>query len=277
MPKPTKPTSQGVRPPHVSTPKNKQIADTTTATAPKVSLNRPNESRKRSADPKNESKPNMPIGHRATLPATASQATNQPANMGKRKRDETPDNDHKKLKTSEENHEPVANEDLNSLIEDRASDFTIIENLQAQHNLHPAVTTRDSTSRAKGSGDNPLKSKASEGVQEKPQKKWKLCIHCGEEFDPDAEDDDRYSDYSPCEEWHLGDMEFNRLSRAWREDACIDPWESGSGSEYDLDTEDWRIDCPGGFTWDCCGESGDSRGCEQREWHEAEESDEDDE
>lgn len=71
-------------------------------------------------------------------------------------------------------------------------------------------------------------------------------------------------------------MELNRYSHDWRGDACIDPWEPGSGLEYDLDTDDLREDCPGGFTWDCCDQSGGSTGCEQR-CHEAEDSDEGDE
>lgn len=44
-----------------------------------------------------------------------------------------------------------------------------------------------------------------------------------------------------------------------------------SGSEYDLNTDEWREGCPDGFIWDYCGESGWSAGCERREYHEAEE------
>ena len=72
-------------------------------------------------------------------------------------------------------------------------------------------------------------------------------------------------------------MEVNRCSHNWRVEG-IDPWDRSLRSESgdELDTEEMRWMCPGGFTWDCCGKSGGSRGCVQGP-HEAEESDEDEE
>ncbi|KAK3948182.1 hypothetical protein QBC32DRAFT_318058 [Pseudoneurospora amorphoporcata] len=132
----------------------------------------------------------------------------------------------------------------------------------------------EGTDEVKDSGDErsreyPLKRKATDEEEEEPEKKLAYCIHCEEKFDPEDEDDDG------CY-YHSGDMEVNRYSDDWRVDAGIDSWESGSGSEYDLDTDEMRWMCPGGFTWDCCGESGNSMGCERR-YHEAEENDEADE
>ncbi|KAK1774765.1 hypothetical protein QBC45DRAFT_396758 [Copromyces sp. CBS 386.78] len=163
-------------------------------------------------------------------------------------------------------------DEVKSLIEDRVSDFTAVANLRTVQLQNPSATTMTTNreSSDERSEENLLKRKATDEEEEQPEKKLAYCIHCEEEFDPEDETDDGYY----CINYHPGDMELNRYSHDWRGFACIDPWETGSGSEYELDAEEWRLSCPGGFTWDCCGRSGGTPGCERRS-HEAEESDED--